>query len=161
MRKLERSPHILMSEAIAQGQDATFRTVLELALAIPGTLDATLLALSLEEGRAKRLASTNQGLFPRGGGEALDPSDPWCQRILQEKLPVLANDEDGLKHYLTEVEDIIKAGYGASGSFPIIIAGRVAGTLNLLGPDGFFTAETVASVNTLIPYAAIALMLPE
>lgn len=147
------------AEALAAGCGPLLERILAGLTALPGVMDATLLAVAPDRQSVERIASSNPARFPVGGGEALDREDPWCQRIMGEKQPVLANDSAGLRLYLTEAADIEAAGYGASGSFPIVIGGEVAGTVNVLAPSGYFTAQTVATVTTYLPLAALGCLL--
>lgn len=150
-----------ISRAMARGKADLLDAVIHLFASLPDVQDATLLAISADQTSARRVGTSNEKMFPRDGGEAMKSDDPWCRKIMGEKLPVLANDKAGLAHYLTEWSAIEAAGYGASGSFPIVIGGRVAGTINMLAPEGHFTAAKVAMIEALLPFAALIFLFPQ
>ena len=150
-----------VSLAMARGKADLLDAVIHLFANLPEVLDATLLAVSADQTAARRIGSSNEKMFPRDAGEPLDPADPWCHKILVEKQPVLANDKAALALYITEASAIEAAGFGASGSFPIVIGGRVAGTINMLAPEGHFTAARVATIEALLPFAALIFLFPQ
>ena len=44
-------------------------------------------------------------------------------------------------------------------NLPVVVAGKVIGTLNLLAAKGHYTPERVEQSKQLLPYAAIAFLL--
>lgn len=56
---------------------------------------------------------------------------------------------------------LFRPNYGASGSFPVVIGGRVAGTVNMLALRGHFTPERVAMIESLLPFAALIFLFPQ
>lgn len=157
---IDETTAIRINRAMSRGRDELLDALVALFSSLPSVMDVTMLAVSADQSSVQRIATSNDGMFAKGGGEGLDPADPWCQRIMVEKLPVLANDRAGLAHYLTEAGEIEAAGYGASGSFPIIIGNRVAGTVNILASEGYFSGETTARIEALLPFAALAFLFP-
>ena len=150
-----------INDAMARGRANLLDELIHLFCGLPSVMDATLLAVSTDQTMVKRIGSSNARMFPSGSNEPLNPADPWCRKIMEEKQPVLADGKAGLAHYLTEAAAIEAAGYGASGSFPIIIGGRVAGTINMLAPERHFTEAWIATVKALLPYAALIFLFPE
>ena len=43
-------------------------------------------------------------------------------------------------------------------NLPVVVAGRVIGTVNLLHEEGYYTDERVAAAANLLPYATIAFL---
>lgn len=158
---IEQTTAIKINQALSRGRSDLMDALIHLFSKLPGVMDATMLAVSADQTMVRRIGTSNEKMFPRNGGEGLNSADPWCQQIMVKKLPVLANDKAGLVHYLTEAAAIEAAGYGASGSFPIIIGGRVAGTINMLAPEGHFTKAALATVESLLPIAALIFLFSE
>ena len=148
------------NRAMACGKAEILEELVRLLTDLPGVLDTTLLAVSADRKSVSRIATSNQRMFPCGGGEMLDADDPWVRRIMGEKKPVIADGREGLARYLTNWEAIEAEGYGASGSFPVVIGGQVMGTVNILAAQGYFTPDRVVMIEALLPFVALALLMP-
>ncbi len=146
--------------AMSRGKADVVAELVRLLTDQPGVLDATVLAVAADRKSVSRIASSNQTMFPIGGGEMLSADDPWCHRIMVDKRPVIADGREGLAHYLTDWQAIEAAGYGASGSFPVVVAGQVMGTVNMLAAQGYFTLDRVAMTEAILTIAALALLMP-
>lgn len=148
------------NRAMTRGNAEIVEVLVRLLTDLPGVLDTTLLAVSADRKSVSRIATSNQRVFPCGGGEMLDADDPWVRRIMGEKKPVIADGREGLAHYLTNWEAIEAEGYGASGSFPVVIGGQVMGTVNILAAQGYFTPDRIVMTDALLPFVALALLVP-
>lgn len=149
-----------VNRAMACGNAEVLAELVRLLTDLPGVLDTTLLAVSADRKSVSRIATSNQKMFPCGGGEMLGADDPWVRRIMGEKKPVLADGREGLAHYLTNWEPIEAEGYGASGSFPVVIGGQVMGTVNILAAQGYFTPDRLTMIEALLPFVALAFLVP-
>lgn len=146
--------------AMSRGKADVLDALVGLLAEQPGVLDATLLIVSEDRTSVTRAATSNPKMFPIGGGETLSPDDPWCQRIMVERKPVIADGRAGLAQYLTDWQAIEAAGYGASGSFPVVVGGQVIGTINILAAQEHFTPERIVMTESILPFAALAFLIP-
>ena len=70
-------------------------------------------------------------------------------------LPIVGDTPELMRPFIPETDDLVAMGYGSTLCLPIVIAGEVRGTVNLLGDAGVLTPATLAEIDSLLPIAAL------
>lgn len=148
-----------VSAALAAGPQQLISLINDKFLALKGVRNVTWLAVAPDNSVTHRIGTSDAVGFPIGGFDPID-NGPWCQRIFGEKRAVIGNDPAGMAEFIPETDDLVAAGYGATMCTPIVIGGKVAGTVNMLGDEGFLTDELIAGVAALLPVAALIFAFP-
>lgn len=148
-----------LSAALAAGPQQLIALMNAQFLALPGVRNVTWLAVAPDKSVTHRIGTSDSTGFPIGGFDPID-NGPWCKRIFGDKRAVVGNSPAGMAEFIPETEDLVKMGYGATMCTPIVINGEVAGTVNMLGDEGFLTEGLIASVETLLPLAALIFAVP-
>lgn len=149
-------PRIAMNltAALAAGPDRLIALLSELFTGISGVRTMTILATAPDRCIVHRIGTSDPQHFPIGGSDPIDQA-AWSRRIFGDKRPVVTNTPAEMQEFIPETGDLVTLGYGSTLCVPVIIAGDVRGTVNLLGDEKIFTADTLAAVDTLLPLAAL------
>jgi GAF domain-containing protein len=123
-------------------------------MALPGVRTVTYLATAPDRSVTHRIGTSDHKRFPIGGFDPID-NGAWCQHIFWDKRPIIGNSPAEMAVYIPETSALVEMGYGATMCAPIIIAGEVRGTVNLLGDAGILTPALLASFTALLPIAAL------
>ncbi|WP_417310486.1 hypothetical protein [Devosia sp.] len=143
-----------LTTALAEGPQQTIAALNTLFCAVDGVRTVTWLATAPDYSVTHRIGTSDAEHFPLGGFDPIDDS-AWNRRIFGDKRPVLGDDVPGMAAFIPETDQLVAMGYGATGCFPIVIAGAVRGTVNVLGDAGLFTPATLARITALLPLAAL------
>ncbi|MDB5539473.1 MAG: hypothetical protein JWQ89_1200 [Devosia sp.] len=143
-----------LSAALATGPVQLFAVLSELFTAIPGVRTATFIATAPDRSVTHRIGTSNPVDFPVGNVDPVDDS-PWNRRILGEMRPVIGDSVAAMAAFIPETAGLVAMGYGACSCFPIVIGGETRGVVALLGDAGIFTPAVLATVDTLLPIAAL------
>ena len=143
-----------LNTALAAGPDQLIALLAELFTGIAGVRTMTILATAPDQSIVHRVGTSDAENFPLGGSDPID-AGAWSRRIFGDKRPIVANSPPEMQIFIPETSDLVALGYGSTLCLPVIIAGDVRGTVNLLGDAGIFTADTLAAVDTLLPLAAL------
>ena len=146
-----------------QSPEAAFEAFAGLVRATLGTRLLTASALEIEdgkvtEGRSRRIYTDNPEVYPVGGFKPI-PDNKWTDIVLrrQEVFSTLSIEE--IAEVLFDWEIIRSLGCESNVNVPVVVGGQVIGTLNLLDKAGSYTAERLAPLPALMPYAVIAFLL--
>ena len=118
----------------------------------------TLMALDPEAGLARRAWTNRTEAYPVSGAKPLHDDD-WSRAVLGRHETWVMNTIDHISQHFPDYALIASLGCGASLNLPAVVGGRVLGTVNLLGPEGYFTADRIAAAETLKLPAAAAFLL--
>lgn len=128
-----------------------------LVAATVGARLVTLMRLDPETGESTRILSSHPDVYPLGGRKPL-PQNDWTRLVIDARQTFVANTPEAVARVLFDHEVIASLGCGACLNLPLVAAGRVVGTLNLLDAAGFFTPERVAAAERLaLPALAVVL----
>lgn len=137
------------------------------------TPDATFAALAAEAGVrlftitvqdpaarvVRRAYSSHPVDYPVSGTKPLTYDDDWSRQVLVGKKSFVANTADGFRHLFSDHALINSLGCRSAMNIPVLRDdGEVAGTVNLLDVEGFFTAETAARMEALVARRHAALL---
>ena len=125
-----------IDEALAQGVGHKLFTILYVA---PGGK------------RVKRLYSNMPQDYPVGGYKPITESD-WHKRVIGERRAWVGYDYDDVKWAFFDHELIRSLGCESAMNVPVVYAGRVLGTMNLLHAAGHYKEADAATAE---PYAAL------
>jgi hypothetical protein len=107
--------------------------------------------------RLLRIYSGNEDAYPVGGWKPVPPG-PWREIVIDGARTFSARTIEEIAVVFPDYELIRSLGCESAMNLPVIVAGKVIGTVNLLHEKGYYTAERVAEAADLVPYAAIAFL---
>lgn len=120
-----------------------------------GTRLLTASVYDMEAGQSKRVYSENLDAYPLAG---LKP-------ILENRYTEIVLRRHQIFHTMRikEIAEVFadwpliqSLGNESNANIPVVVDGKVIGTLNLLHKAGYYTAERLAPAAALLPYATIA-----
>ena len=111
----------------------------------------TLLYVAPNGKRVKRLYTNMPKEYPVGGYKPVTESD-WHKRVIDERRAWVGYDYDDVKWAFFDHELIRSLGCESAINVPVVYAGRVLGTMNLLDVAGHYTESHVAAIE---PFAAL------
>lgn len=137
---------------------ATFAALWRLTAQTVGTKLFTLMSFDPETGVAERFYSNMPEAYPVSGTKPVNTTH-WSRQVLQEHRTFVANDIEGIAAVFYDHELIKSLGCESVINVPIVIAGKVSGTINCLHEAGFYTDEKVRAAEALkLPGAACFLL---
>jgi len=154
MSVLDPARSATLRAALAAGPQPYIAELAKLFTALPGVTTMTILATAPDRSIVHRIGTSDAAGFPLGGFDPIDDG-PWSRRIFVERLPVIGNTSAEMARYIPETAELEAAGFGSTICVPVIVAGEVRGTVNLLGAAGVFTPDVLAAVDALLPLAAL------
>ncbi|MFV0385335.1 GAF domain-containing protein [Paracoccus sp. (in: a-proteobacteria)] len=105
---------------------------------------------------ATRIWSNMPDAYPAGGTKPVGET-AWVDLVLNRHQPFVANNIDEIAAHFGDHDLIRSLGCESCLNLPLVIAGRVPGTLNCLDVAGHYTPERVARAARLIAPAALCL----
>jgi hypothetical protein len=107
--------------------------------------------------RSLRIYSDNEEAYPVGGWKPLRPG-PWYETVIEGQRPFSALTIEEIAVVFPDYPLIRSLGCESALNLPVVVAGRVIGTLNLLHEKGYYTTERVAAAADLLPFATVAFL---
>ncbi|HEY6981590.1 GAF domain-containing protein [Reyranella sp.] len=111
----------------------------------------TLLYVAPNGKRVKRMYTNRPGEYPVGGYKEITDS-PWHRQVIQGRRAWVGYDAKDIAWAFFDHELIVSLGCESAMNVPVIYAGRVLGTLNLLDAAGHYKESDVARIE---PFAAL------
>ena len=136
----------------------TFEGLERLARLIMGVKLFSLMAIDHESSTAGRIYSSDQKAYPVQGTKPV-PQNEWTQIVLERRETFVANDIERIAEVFPDHELIRSLGCGSVINVPIVVCGRVVGTINCLNEAGHYGPEKVAASEQLKLPGAAAFML--
>ena len=131
-----------------------FEGLERLAHLIVGVRLFSLMAIDHESATAGRIYSSDRKAYPVQGTKPV-PQNEWTQIVLERRETFVANDIERIAEVFPDHELIQSLGCGSVINVPIVVCGRVAGTINCLDKAGHYGPEKVAASERLkLPGAA-------
>lgn len=145
--------------AAAENQPETAFAALEaLVRQTVGAALFTIMECDIAQGVARRSYSNRPDAYPVTGEKPLH-DDRWSQTVLIRHQPFVANSVEEFADVFPDHALIRSLGCESCLNLPVIVAGRVLGTLNCLDVAGHYTPARVAAAEAVKVPAAAALML--
>jgi GAF domain-containing protein len=118
----------------------------------------TLMLVDNAAGLARRAWSSDPVAYPVSGAKPLHDDD-WSRAVLGRHQTWVMNTITHIAQHFPDHELIASLGCGSCLNLPVVVAGQVLGTVNILGPEGHFTPDRIAAAETLaLPAAAVFLL---
>ena len=135
-----------------------FKGLERLAHGILGVKLFSLMAIDHETATAGRIYSSDRKAYPVQGTKPV-PQNEWTEIVLERRETFVANDIERIAEVFPDHELIRSLGCESVINVPIVVCGRVAGTINCLNEAGHYSPEkVVASENLKIPGASVFML---
>ena len=137
---------------------AVFRALAQLAYEHLDLKQFTVMTVDQERGVAARIFSDDPEPYPVGGEKPILDTI-WTETVLVRQETFVGNTIEELAEVFPDWEKIQSLGLESCLNLPIIVDGKVMGTLNCLNVAGHFTPQRIAAANNLkLPGAAAFLL---
>lgn len=111
-------------------------------------------------GEAARVYSSDPASYPVSGRKPIT-ANAWTRTVLDAKQPFVANSIEAIAEVFPDHPLIASLGCGSVINVPVVVAGSVIGTANILHEAGFYTPERVEAAMALRPLYALAMLAAE
>jgi GAF domain-containing protein len=151
------------ADAVALAQDqpgVTFLALDRLVQATIGTRLFTVMSVDMQRSVARRVYSGRPDVYPVLGEKPLT-ANRWTGIVLDRHQTFAANTIHDIAEVFPDHALILSLGCESCLNLPIVIAGRLWGTLNCLDVAGHYTPDRIATAQTLRPAGALAFLLAE
>ena len=132
----------------AADTDALYRALEEMAHIYVGVKLFTLMTFDRSTGLASRCYSNMPDAYPTSGTKTVD-SDRWSEHVLDGQKNFIANDIETIAEVFDDHALIRSLGCESVLNVPIVVAGEVLGTINLLHEAGYYTPDKVVAAEIL------------
>jgi GAF domain-containing protein len=117
----------------------------------------TVMTFDARTGVSQRIHSSHPREYPVSGAKPLSVG-LWSRTVVDERRIFVANTIEGIAEVFSDHALIRSLGCESVVNLPVVFAGGVIGTINMLdGPD-HYTPDCVARIELLAPFAAVALL---
>jgi GAF domain-containing protein len=106
---------------------------------------------------AGRVYSNNEAAYPVYGKKPVEPN-AWTRIVLDGHQPFIANTIAEIAEVFPDHDLILSLGCESVLNVPVIVAGEVLGTINILDAAQHFTPARVAAAMALLPFYTMALL---
>ena len=131
--------------------EAFFKAIDKALAEVVGHKLFTLLYVAPDGKRVKRLYTNMPKEYPVGGYKEIK-STPWHKRVVEEGRAWVGHDAKDIEWAFFDHELILSLGCESAMNVPVVYAGRMLGTMNLLDEKGHYAETDVAKVE---PFAAL------
>lgn len=121
-----------------------------------GTRLFTVTRLDEGAGLFARVFTSHPVEYPVSGTKPME-RDGWYDTTIAGKRTFVANTPPEFAKYFFDHELIVSLGLGSCINVPVVDAGSVLGTVNILAEAGHFTPEKLAAYEALVAKASPAL----
>jgi GAF domain-containing protein len=137
---------------------ATFKALEELVDKTVGVKLFTLMEVDNVRGVARRNYSNMPDAYATSGEKPIQDNE-WMEQVQGRHKIFVANSIEEIEAVFPDHELIQSLGCESCMNIPIVVNGRVIGTLNCLHEAGHFTPERVAAAESLKQAGALAFLL--
>jgi GAF domain-containing protein len=120
-----------------------------------GTKLLTASVFDIDKGQSRRVYSENLKAYPLGGIKPIE-DNKWSEIVLRRHRVFSTLRIEDIAEVFFDWQLIQSLGCESNANIPVVIDGKVIGTLNLLHQAGYYTAERLAPAGALLPFATIA-----
>ncbi len=103
-----------------------------------------------EGGFNQRIWSSDPLAYPAGGRKPVREGTEWTRVLLREGRPFLCRDAADIRRHFADAETILALGCQSCLNLPVLRAGRVAGTVNLLHVAHHYDAVDAGAAMALV-----------
>jgi hypothetical protein len=133
---------------LAKEPEAVWRALHELADATVGAKLFSVMMIDWPNERAGRVYTSHPREYPVSGTKPINRTH-WFQTIYTERKPFIANTIEAIAEVFPDHELIRSLGCGSVINLPVVIADELAGTVNLLHADRYYTPTRVEAAEKL------------
>lgn len=134
--------------ADGEGVDAQWQALQALVQRIVGAKLFTVMKTDVEANVASRLYTNMQDAYPVSGTKPISMT-PWFEQVVLGRQTFVMNTIAEIATHFADHELIASLGCGSCVNMPVVVKGRVLGTVNMLDAEHHFTPERVARVEHL------------
>lgn len=139
---------------------AAFDALCALARETVGARLFTVMTFDPETRAARRIYSNMPDAYPVSGTKPANETD-WSRVVMGEGRTFVANDIDGIAEVFDDHALIRSLGCESVMNVPVVVAGRVIGTINCLDAAGHYTPERIEAAEALKLPGAVCLLLQQ
>ena len=141
--------------AIAQALsgDAAFAALQALAQDTVGVKLFTFMTVDMEAELARRAYTSDPANYPTSGTKPIR-YDSWFDIVHKERRYFVANTIADIAKVFPDYELINALGCQSVVNMPVVLGGELAGTLNMLDVEGYYTPERVETIRQVLAVPA-------
>jgi len=117
----------------------------------------TLMEIDPARGVARRNYTNMPDAYPNGGEKEIE-ENIWTEIVQDRQETFVANSIDEIAKVFPDYELIQSLGCESCLNLPIVVGGKVIGTLNCLHDAGHYTPERVSAAESLKKHGAMAFL---
>ncbi|HLW91291.1 MAG TPA: GAF domain-containing protein [Roseiarcus sp.] len=117
----------------------------------------TVMTFNASTGLSQRVHSSHPREYPVSGFKPLSVG-LWSRTVIDKRQTFVANTIEAIAEVFPDYELIRSLGCESVVNLPVIFADAVIGTVNILDVAGYYTPDRVATIESLAPFAAPALL---
>ena len=150
-------PHSTFTAALetAESEEAAFDALCALTKATVGAKLFTVMTADLDAMEARRAYTDDPVNYPKSGTKSIE-LNRWFETVLVRRETFVSNSLEEIDTVFPDAELIGKLGCGSVVNLPIIAAGRVLATMNILHETGYYRPERVGMIQRDLKLPAIA-----
>lgn len=144
--------------ATAKREDAIFTALYQLSTKLVPVKLWTIMTVDVEAGLARRAYSNMPDAYPTSGTKPI-MHNGWFESVHGRHETFVANTLDAIADVFPDYELIGSLGCASVVNLPVISAGDVVATVNLLDGEGHFSKEHVSVIEEALALPALTAML--
>ena len=109
-------------------------------------------------GYVRRVYSSDETAYPILGTKPI-VFDETYRKMAEERFVYVVNSVEAMKADFPDLDLIVSLGCGSAINMPIVAAGEMLGSVNLLHQEGWYTQERVAAARDLVVPAIACFLL--
>ena len=153
-------PRVMAAAQTDAGHRAVFPILGEMVQTLIGTGLLTCSVYDMKARQSRRIYTENADAYPVGGYKPISEGT-WAEQVLERHEIYATRSIAEIAQVFPDWELIGSLGFDSNANIPVVTAGRVIGTLNLLDKTGYYTADKLVAAPLLMPVAIIAFLLAE
>jgi GAF domain-containing protein len=134
--------------AVSKTAEPIWAALQALTRAAVGAKLFTIMRVDFERDVAARIHTSDPVSYAVSGTKPINRTH-WFDIVHVERRPFVANTIEEIAQVFPDHETIRSLGCGSVINLPVVIADELAGTLNLLDEDHFYTPERVEAAKSL------------
>lgn len=144
--------------ANAQGEEAVFAALYQLSKALVPVRLWTVMTVDMEAGLARRAYTNMPDAYPASGTKPIVHND-WFEIVHGRHETFVANTLNAIADVFPDYELIDSLGCASVVNLPVVHAGELVATVNLLDSEDYFTPQRVAAIEDALALPALTAML--
>ena len=139
--------------AEAKGAEAAFAALQALTQGTVGAKLFTYMTVDMENEVARRAYTSDPVSYPTSGTKPIR-YDSWFDIVHKERRYFVANTIGDIAKVFPDYELINSLGCQSVVNMPVVLGGELAGTVNMLDVEGYYTPERVQLIREIVAVPA-------